>query len=556
MRSFPRFIRPLLFTLGLIVADRATAKESVPQTPSNSSPILKKMILAESEAAVLALPPDVQGGSQIVFSGLPLLADQELAESLAPAIGKALDIDLINAIGNVIRQFGIKKDRVLSVVVPNQDASGGVLRIAVIFGTYRDISFKGNRWFSAKMLREKLGVRAGDPVSISRLDEAVNWANTNPFRRIQVMLNPVAQATGQTDLIVGVEERIPLRLLGTFENSGNEVIGENQFSGMVQYGNVFGRDHQFTYQLVTTERTSVYRAQSIDYRIPLPWRHVFQVSGYSSLVRPTFLGGLFTQDAKHTGANVRYTIPFKRADLAAEWFGLIDFKRSNNNLEYGGQQVLATGNELFHFGTGISAGKQDRHGGWTAGANLMFSPGRMTPRNRTLGLREARLGASELYVYGNVSVQRSLKVGAGWDLLLRGFGQLTTDNLLGSEQITLGGANTVRGFDSRIYAADQGLIMNVEINTPQIAFKLPGAMGRRSPALIRFLGFYDAGHVTYKHTYPSDLPFSTLAAAGIGLRAGWANNFGVSADYGIQMTSALRPVKARSQGHLKVSLAY
>lgn len=539
----------------MVMADVVAAEPSGAAQTGNQA-VLRKLIFAESEQSALGLPPDVQGTSQIVFSGLPLLADQELAVALAPAIGQTLSVDLINGIGNVVRQFGIKKDRVLSVVVPNQDAGDGILRLVVIFGTYRDISFKGNRWFSAKMLSEKLGVRAGDPVSISRLDEAVNWANTNPFRRIQVLLNPVEQTTGQTDLIVGVEERIPLRLLATFDNSGNEVIGKSQFSGMIQYGNVLGKDHQFTYQLVTTEKTKVYRAQSVDYRIPLPWRHVIQVSGYSSLVKPTFLGGLFTQDAKHTGGSIRYTLPIKKADLAAEWFGLIDFKRSNNNLEYGGQQVLATGNDLFHFGTGVSAGKQDRHGGWTAGANLMFSPGRMTSRNRTVGLREARLGASELYLYGNISIQRSLKMSAGWDLLLRGFAQLATDNLLGSEQLTLGGANTVRGFDSRIYAADQGVIMNVEINAPQMLFKLPGAIGRRSPALVRFLGFYDAGHVAYKHAYASDLPFSTLASAGVGLRAGWANNFGISADYGVQMTSALRPVKARSQGHLKVSLAY
>lgn len=147
-------------------------------------------------------------------------------------------------------------------------------------------------------------------------------------------------------------------------------------------------------------------------------------------------------------------------------------------------------------------------------------------------------------------------MGGGWDLLVRGFAQLTTDNLLGSEQLTIGGANTVRGFDSRIYAADQGVIMNVEINAPQMSLKLPGAMGRKSPATVRLLGFYDAGHVAYKHAYRSDLPFSMLASAGIGVRMGWSNQFGLSADYGVQMTSANRPTDARSQGHIKVSVAY
>ncbi|MEY4688662.1 MAG: hypothetical protein RIR76_2685, partial [Verrucomicrobiota bacterium] len=371
-----------------------------------------------------------------------------------------------------------------------------------------------------------------------------------------VMLNPVPQASGQTDLIVGIEERLPLRLLGSFDNTGNQVIGNYNYRGMIQYGNVLGRDHQLTYQFATTEKTSVYRAQSIDYRIPLSWRHLLQVSGYFSLVKPSFLGGLFVQDAKHQGASIRYTVPKKRADLELEWFGLLDFKRSNNNLEYGGLQVLATGNDLFHFGTGFSLGKPDSRGGWMAGANLMFSPGRMTPRNRTAGLREARAGASELYIYGNVSLQRGLKLGGGWDLALRGYAQMSTDNLLGSEQITIGGAGTVRGYDERIYAADQGLVFNAEFNAPQIQVKLPGRLGQRSPATLRFIGFYDVGHVSYKYAYRSDLPFSTLASAGLGLRMGWANNFGLSADYGVQMTSPRRPSDARARGHIKATIAY
>jgi hemolysin activation/secretion protein len=371
------------------------------------------------------------------------------------------------------------------------------------------------------------------------------------------MLNPSEQMPGKTDLIVGVEERIPLRLAVSFDDSGAEVIGKNHYTTMLQYGNVLGFDHQATYQFVTTDHSKVYQAHALDYRIPLRSRHYLQLMGSLSRARPTFGAGLFSQDAKNVGAGLRYTIPLRGGDNALDWYAALDFKQSNNNLEYGGLQIINNKTDLYHVGTGLSWVRRDKTGAWMIGANTMFSPGHINNRNTTATLQNARLGAAQTYLYGNLSLQRLINLGKGWDVVARFFGQLSSSNLLGSEQITIGGSGTVRGFGERIFAGDQGFVFSNEVILPAWKTLLPFIKNKKRPPLeTRLLVFYDVGHAAYQHSYPADLRFSPLASTGLGLRMTLPANFGLTFDYGWQITTTDRPTERHSGGHLKATLAF
>lgn len=529
------------------------------QPAAQQAPVLRKLILADSEEKVLGIPADAGGTGNLLVKDLPALDNQDLPKLVAPFLGQPISMDLLNALGGVIKQVAIKHDRIVHLVVPAQpttDISVGVLRMAVIAGTYRDISIKGNRWFSAKLLESRLGIKPGEEISIARLDEAVNWANTNPFRRVQVMLNQDTQAPGKTDLIVGVEERVPVRLAFAFDDTGNALIGKDHYTSILQYGNMFGLDHQITYQFITTDHSHVYQAHALDYRIPLKWKHFLQISGMISKARPTFNYGLFTQDARNIAGSVRYTVPLKGGDNPVEWYGLLDFKQSNNNLEYGGFQVISAQNDLFHVGTGISIVRRNERGAWMFGVNLMASPGDINSRNTIDALSAARLGAKARYAYGNVSIQRLTKLPAGMDWVVKGFGQLATDNMLGSEQFTIGGSATVRGYEERIFAGEQGFALTNELMLPAVGFKLPLIDKRRPPMEVRTSIFHDYAKVAYRHRYASDIEMTPLSSVGGSLRLSLQPNFGASFDYGWQLNTTPYPQKAQRRGHLKVSLAF
>jgi hemolysin activation/secretion protein len=234
----------------------------------------------------------------------------------------------------------------------------------------------------------------------------------------------------------------------------------------------------------------------------------------------------------------------------------MDFKQSNNNLEYGGLQIISNKTDVYHLGTGFSAVKRDKTGAWMLGGNLMFSPGGLSPRNTTEVLQSARPGAASGYLYANLSLQRLFTLGKGWEIVTRAHAQVSTANLLGSEQITIGGSSSVRGYEDRIFAGDQGFVFNNEVMLPAWKRKLPFKNKNRPPLETRLLAFYDVADVSYKHLQPSDIHLSPLASVGLGLRMALSPNFGMSFDYGWQVTSITRPSEARNRGHLKATLAF
>jgi hypothetical protein len=50
-------------------------------------------------------------------------------------------------------------------------------------------------------------------------------------------------------------------------------MGQNHYTASLQFGNLWGLDHQGSYQFTTTDQSRLYQAHSGDYRVPLPWHH-------------------------------------------------------------------------------------------------------------------------------------------------------------------------------------------------------------------------------------------------------------------------------------------
>jgi hemolysin activation/secretion protein len=213
---------------------------------------------------------------------------------------------------------------------------------------------------------------------------------------------------------------------------------------------------------------------------------------------------------------------------------------------------------------GGSAVRRDKRGAWAFGASLNLSPGGINSRNtdrafdggRFGDTDSARLGARARYVYGSFSVQRLHSLVPGWDLVSRGLIQLSQANLLPSEQISIGGSSTVRGYNESIFAGDHGYVFTNDLLLPGMKFNLGSLSKRRGPLSVRFLLFFDAAHTGVRHRYPSDFKRVSLASQGIGVRLGFSNNFSLTADYGWQLRELPYENQDKSRGHIKATFAF
>ncbi|MBX3733061.1 MAG: BamA/TamA family outer membrane protein [Verrucomicrobiae bacterium] len=107
---------------------------------------------------------------------------------------------------------------------------------------------------------------------------------------------------------------------------------------------------------------------------------------------------------------------------------------------------------------------------------------------RVAGARRAKAD----YGRGNVSLVRDQKLPGNWSLLVRGSGQGATGPLIGNEQFSVGGINSVRGYFEGEVFGDSGWFASGEIRSPFLVTTVPAWSGD-VPAWIRGSFFIDSG---------------------------------------------------------------
>jgi hemolysin activation/secretion protein len=141
-----------------------------------------------------------------------------------------------------------------------------------------------------------------------------------------------------------------------------------------------------------------------------------------------------------------------------------------------------------------------------------------------------RTGATPTYFYSQISLSVAQKLPKSWKVLAKGKAQLAASNLIPSEQFSLGGAQTIRGYDEKAVGGDNALCANLEITTPSIA-----PIGTWAPKVkdsLAFLGFIDTGYAWYHEEVAGKPESQSLLGIGSGVRYSIASYLTSSIDVG------------------------
>lgn len=557
-RKWP-FLRSALALVAMAGTEFAQAATGTPAPASPppalaapATPVIRQIIVTDSIEAAQQQNALPDRGYVVVQPSVPFLDEKELARRLAAGEGRPAEERLLAGIALVIETYAREKDfPIASAIIPPQNMAGGTVRVALLRGKIRDIKVPNARWFSQSLLREKLRLERGEAVKVSELDRAINWTNSNPFRRVRVHIQPVD--AGEADIIIGIEERMPLRLTASYDNTGNEILGENRYTAGVTYGNVWGLDHQASYQFVTSDDIGIFRAHAFDYRIPLRWRHVLNFSGSYVLASPTFFDGYFTQKGESINAEAKYIIPFRHQRWRGELSGAVAFKETNNNLEFGGTPQLSA---TIHVLTGTFAAvaiREDKRGHWLTSTTLVGSAGDFNSRSTRDRFDTSRLGANPNFYYGQASGQRTTHLTPRLTSTARGLFQLASTNLVPTEQFSLGGLSTVRGYEERILSGDAGYSLTHEL---QVRLN-PVTLNQRLPKMDwAGLFFADYGRVIQKSPVRGQRKSDFLLSAGVGLRASVGQYFSASLDYARQIEKVELPGASHDRIHVRATISY
>lgn len=485
-----------------------------------------------------------------------LPTDAELQELAKPYIGKPLTKrSLDNLIQQIIRFYRSKNLPVVNVLVPEQDLSEGVLSLAIIEGELGEVRAEGNRWFRSGALTSQVRLWPGDVILQNRLLDDVNWINANPFRNVAPVFTP-GKKPGQTDIVLKTQDRFPVRFYGGIDDSGSDATDDARVIMGFNWGDALFLDHRANYQVTASPDFDKLLAHSGSYTIPLPWRHNLTFLGSYSESHADLVNPLFDLRGKTWQTSLRYGIPLETfGDYTHETLAGFDFKSSNNNLGFGGTQVFSQTTEIAQWVLGYNGALKDEWGRTAVGIDGTFSPGDLTAHNIAVDFQATRANSRTDYTVGHFNLERETKLPADFTWMIKGTYQLADANLLASEQLGLGGRNTVRGYDESEVTGDEGYLVSTEIRTPPI--ELVSRMGwTKMKDQVQFLAFVDHGAAGNNILLPGEKSRVQLTGVGTGLRYSFASYLSVSFDYGWQLDRTGFNQRHDQRGHLAVTFSY
>ncbi len=131
-----------------------------------------------------------------------------------------------------------------------------------------------------------------------------------------------------------------------------------------------------------------------------------------------------------------------------------------------------------------------------------------------------------------------------WTIALRSELQLAESTLVPSEQVSLGGFSSVRGYRQNLLLGDNGWLSSVELGIPLYS----GAVGN-----FRLTPFFEAG--TIWNNGPQFIPTAnTLAAGGLGLRYQRGDCLSVRLDWGIPLLNTPEQRSSLQESGIYISI--
>lgn len=376
----------------------------------------------------------------------------------------------INLLAKLITDSFIDRGYITTrVLIPEQNLSSGVLRFRIIPGIIKEIRFT-TPTIPERSWRAAFPVRGGDLLNLRDLEQGLEQMKRVPSQDVSMKLVP-GELPGESVIDITVQKTNPVKLIFSFDNSGNDSTGKLQTAGTLSYDNLFGINDlfylTFNSDAVQNGQEKGTRGDSLYYSFPQGyWTYTISHSFYQyhqtivSNGQPFLASGkmnnwqfgaerLLDRDQTQktslsikllTGLNKYYIndteIEVQRQTTTAAQLGILQKK-------YNGQVVL-------DWELAVKRG-------------VPWFGAQQDPQDMSSDAPTTRYTIWSFDA--NLSAPIKLADKAKYTAVLHG--QYTNDNVFSSEWTSIGNRYTVRGFDGeQTLSAEKGWYLRNELSFP------------------------------------------------------------------------------------------
>jgi hemolysin activation/secretion protein len=500
------------------------------------------------------LQPGAAAAAGVTVKGIDtLMRDRFIDAVRAQYIGQPVTKSLLDRMSRFVIDYHREKERPLvDVIIPAQeDATDGNVQLIVTEFVVNNVEVAGNKYFSSENIRRGLRLKAGDRIDAGAVVRDLNGLNSNPFRRVDLIYRR-AEVLGRTDITMRVTDRNPRRFFAGYENNGTPLTGRDRYFAGFNFGNLFNEAHQVSYQFSASEdifhgenfKDLAFQSHAATYLAPLPWLDTLLFFGTYQRATPTIVpvgapaGVAFDQTGENIQLSGRYIHPLRSGSPGRQQIAVgYDFKQSDNNLLFGGTSVSANATQVHQARIEYSGTRYFDFGTLSVGNELTLSPGGIGNRNtdaafRPNGTQSGIPEADSAYIVNRLTISQSFNLPARFSLALRAIGQVSSANLLPSEQLPVAGAEFVRGYDPNAIIGSEGYLFRAQLFLPE--FNPLGKAGI-VPDRMQFGVFYDHGYARDVDRVPGTTLGTRTEGTGISFTYDIRPYLAVRVDYGWQL---------------------
>ena len=476
-----------LLTIGMVITDvDPIHSQTIEQVGANAR---QNEILAEIK--------DIQ------FKGNTIFDDEELSMLVASFKGEKMTYEKLLSLRTKITDFYTENGyTTTSATVAVRNSASGIVEIEIVEAVLSDLQIEGASKLNKAYLYSRLP-KVGNPLNQQELVNSLARLRDDPMIE-EIEADLAESSAGENVINLKVKETSPFQTQFALSNTFSPSVGTLGGSAKASY-HLFGYGDKVNFGYTRTEGLERFDAGYSIKLNPQNTQLSFAFAAADTEIIEDPISALDIQgDYQAIQLTARQPVPLSpSSEIIFTMQG--DFLDSDSFIE----TVVP-----FGFVDGLPDGESNisalrliqeyftRNGSSSLGIRSNFNVGLPI-----FGATETEIGIDGLFWSWQGQAQYLKRLNSGnLTLSSRLNVQLTPDQLLPIEQLTLGGFSTVRGYRQNLSIGDNGVIGSVELKIPIV--------GTPESHFFSLFPFVNAG--TIWNNSDEEIPTETLASVGIG----------------------------------------
>lgn len=445
--------------------------------------------------------------------GNTVLTETEIDNAVYGFLGPGKTIGDVEKARAALEQAYQKKGYpTVSAEIPVQRVVDGVVVLKVTERPVGRLRVTGSRYYDLGVIRSQApSLAEGKVPNMQQVQHDVLALNQWPDRTVTPALRAGA-APDTVDVDLQVQDHLPLHASLELNNRQSTDTKPLRLNGTLSYDNLWQRGDSatFSYQ-VAPQRPSDATVFSGSYLFRIPGSNLSLLGSYLHSDSNVSTVGSTNVVGKGDQAGMRLLIPLGFGEGFVHTLSVgFDYKKFAQDVLFSGTTSNAP---VTYYPATVSyqATLTGPRATTKLDASLVAAFG---PGSNAAEFDNQRFGARPEFAYVRADVQRTQELPYRLEAYGHAGGQLAGAPLVSTEQQSLGGLDTVRGYLESEALGDYGGFVQAELRSPQLAERI----GHRVNDL-RFFVFFDAGTVGIHDPLPEQARAYTMSSTGVGLRA-------------------------------------